>query len=475
MQEFWDEVIPEAPVWNWHIKYLCDELQIIAERVFQNKPKLYDLIINISPGSTKSIICSIMYPAWIWTRMHTAVIITGSYVERLALKLSLKCRDVITSEKYKACFPAITLRKDQNAKSLYMNTNKGEKIACSVNGNITGSHGHFILIDDPLDPEEAASELQLESANNWMSGTLSSRKKDKVVTPIILIMQRLHQNDCTNDMIERIKSAQKIAMRSGDREAKLMLKHICLPAEVSDKIKPPELENHYVNGMMDPIRLPRSVLNEQMAVGDYHYAGQYMQYPVPKGGGSFKTDLLNIETAIPDKWMCKMRFWDKAGTEGGKGAYTVGVLLGQDINQRWWVLDVIRERLGSFKREQLIKRTAMADGYGVLVGVEQEPGSGGKESAENTVKNLAGWTVMVDKPSGSDSSKELRAEPYSVQVNAGNVYLKQAEWNTDYINELKFFPRSTFKDQVDASSGAFNKLTIRKRRAGSLFKKNRRR
>lgn len=474
MKEFWHEVIPEAPVWNWHIKYLCNELQTIAERVFKNQPKAYDLIINISPGSTKSIICSIMYPAWIWTRMETAVVITGSYVERLSLKLSLKCRDVIQSEKYRACFPSVVLRKDQNAKSLFMNISKGEKIACSVGGNITGSHGHFIIVDDPLDPEEAASELELDNANNWMSGTLSSRKKDKVATPIILIMQRLHQNDCTNDMIERSKGAQKIAMRSGDRNAELLLKHICLPAEVSDKIQPPELVRFYKDGMMDPIRLPRSVLNEQMAVGDYHYAGQYMQYPVPKGGGSFKTGKINIETAIPTHWICKCRFWDKAGTKGGKGAFTVGLLMGQDLDKRWWILDVVRDRLGSFEREVLIKQIAMIDGYSILIGIEQEPGSGGKESAENTVRNLAGWTVIIDKPSGSDSSKEARADPFSVQVNAGNVYLKQAEWNADYINELKYFPRSTFKDQVDSSSGAFNALTRRRRRAGSLFKKKRR-
>lgn len=416
-----------------------------------------------------------MFPAWVWTRMATAVIITGSYVERLSLKLALKCRDVIECEKYSQCFLNIKLRKDQNAKSLYINTKKGEKIACSVGGNITGSHGHFIIIDDPLDPEEAASELQLESANEWISGTLSSRKKDKVVTPIILIMQRLHQNDCTNDMIERSKSAQKIAMRSGERDAPLRLKHICLPAEVSDKIQPPELIKFYKDGMMDPIRLPRSVLNEQMAVGDYHYAGQYMQYPVPKGGGAFKTAKLNIETAIPIKWLQKCRFWDKAGTKGGKGAFTVGLLMGQDLDKRWWVLDVIRERLGSFEREELIKQTAIMDGYDVLIGIEQEPGSGGKESAESTVRNLAGWNVIIDKPSGADSSKEARADPFSVQVNAGNVYLKQAEWNADYINELKYFPRSTFKDQVDSSSGAFNALTRRRRRAGSLFKKKRKR
>lgn len=467
MKEFWETVIPETPVWNWHIEYLCEELQIIAERVFINKVKLHDLIINISPGSTKSIICSIMYPAWIWTRMKTGVVITGSYVERLALKLSLKCRDVIESEKYKKCFPGIKLRKDQNAKSLYINTAKGEKIACNVGGNITGSHGHFLIVDDPLDPEEAVSELKLEAANRWMTGTLSSRKKDKTVTPTILIMQRLHQDDCTANMIEHINKTALL----NDTSPKL--KHICLPAEVSDKIKPKHLKRFYRKGLMDPVRLPRSVLNEQLAFGEYHYAGQYMQYPVPIGGGMFKTGRLRIDTNAPLKWSRKCRFWDKAGTEGGKGAFTVGLLLGLDREKRWWILDIQRGRWGSAEREKIIKQIAEVDGYDSLIGIEQEPGSGGKESAENTVRNLAGWRVRIDKPSGSGSSKELRADPASVQVNNGNVTLLRADWNIDFISELSFFPFSKFKDQVDAFSGAFNILAKKKKRAGALFTKKR--
>jgi predicted phage terminase large subunit-like protein len=143
--------------------------------------------------------------------------------------------------------------------------------------------------------------------------------------------------------------------------------------------------------------------------------------------------------------------------------------MGQDIEGRFWILDVIRGRWASNEREKIIKQTAIIDGRDIIVGIEQEPGSGGKESAENTVRNLAGWRVVVDKPSGADSSKELRADPYSVQVNNGNVSMIRADWNTDYIQELMFFPRSTFKDQVDASSGAFNTICKRKRRAGALF------
>jgi len=470
VKEFWDVIIPERFIDNWHIGYLCSELQILAERMMRWEPKEYDLIINISPGSTKSIICSIMLPAWIWLRMPTARIIAGSHTYSLAMDLSLKCRDLIKSDRYRATFPSIRLRDVQDTKSYFMNTQRGSRYAVSVGGSVVGMHGHILIIDDPIDPEKAISEVELKTANRWMSQTLPTRKVDKVVVPTILIMQRLHQDDCTANMIEQIKTAQR--MDGGP----LKLKHICLPAELTNRVKPRFLAKKYINNLMDPVRLPMSVLNENKAVaGEYGYAGQFLQWPVPLGGGMFKTTKIKVEEDIPVKlrWKERVRFWDKAGTEGGKGAFTVGLLMGEDKEKRFWVLDVIRVRLDSAEREALIRQTAEADGKDVIIGIEQEPGSGGKESAENTVKNLAGWRVRIDKPSGAGSSKELRADPYSVQVNNGNVVLKRGDWNVDYLSELSFFPFSKYKDQVDSSSGSFNILTKRKKKAGGLFRKNR--
>lgn len=438
----------------------------MAERVFRGEDKEYDLIINISPGSTKSITCSVMFPGWIWTRMPSARIICGSHTDKLAMDLSLKCRDLIYSDKYQVIFPDIRMRGDQNTKSYFMNTKRGSRYAVGVGGSVVGMHGHFLIIDDPLDPEKAISEAELKTANRWMSETLPTRKVDKAVVPTILIMQRLHQDDCTANMIEQIEAVQRLD------GGKLKLKHICLPAELTDKINPKCLADNYVDGLMDPIRLSQSILNENKAViGEYGYAGQFLQWPIPLGGGMFKTLKIKIDEVIPTKWLKRVRFWDKAGTEGGKGAFTVGLLMGLTKDNRFWLLDVIRGRWDSYEREHLIKQTAIADGRNVIIGVEQEPGSGGKESAQNTVRNLAGWRVVIDKPSGTGSSKELRADPYSVQVNCGNVSMKRADWNVDYLSELSFFPYSKYKDQVDASSGAFNMLAGGIKRMGALFHK----
>jgi len=102
--EYWDTAVSEPIILNWHIPFLCDQLQVLAERVFLGLPKQYDLIINIPPGSTKSTICSVMLPPWIWGRMNTARVIGASYAHNLAMDLSRKNRDVVTSDKYLACF-----------------------------------------------------------------------------------------------------------------------------------------------------------------------------------------------------------------------------------------------------------------------------------------------------------------------------------------------------------------------------------
>lgn len=469
VQEFWGVIIAEEPVWNWHIKYLCDELQILAEKVFKGEAREYDLIINIPPGTTKSTIVSIMFPAWTWTRMPSARHLNGSHTDQLVLDLSRKCRMILKSEKYRACFPEIKLSEDQDAKGYFTNTKGGMRLCCTVGGkNPMGFHAHFISIDDPIDPQKITSEAEIKSANDFMKDTVPSRKVDKNITVTILTMQRLHQNDPTGNWLDRCRSSKGVEK----------VKHICLPAElrcedvIDEKTKeiigkewnckPEELRHKYKNNLLDAVRLPENILLEYKAKGRFFYSGQFMQDPVPLGGGMFLTKKLHISSDVPKKFDRIVRYWDKAGTEGD-GAYTAGVLMAVKYiptptgrESEFWVLDVQRFQEESATREKIIMDTAKIDGHSVMIGVEQEPGSGGKESAESTIKRLAGYRVRKDCPKGD---KALRADPYSVQVNDGNVWLKIGEWNRDYIDEMRYFPESTYKDQIDASSGAFSLLT----------------
>ncbi len=460
IQYFWSEYSQDTFSPNWHIEYICEELEIVARRVAANKPKLYDLIINVPPGSTKTAIVSIFFPIWCWVNWYWMRFITASYTNSLSLESAEYSRDVIRSDRFKEIFPELGIKQDKDTKSNFRVVKKdfvkqgrvprlsigGNRFSTSVTGTVTGFHGHINIWDDPLDPIKALSETEIKKANHWMDNTLAFRKVNKKVTATIGIMQRLHQNDPTAHLL-------------ANRE-KGSIKHICLPGEIKnyrDKVRPVELIKRYSkDGLLDVNRLDWEVLKSLQTLGQFTYGGQIGQDPVPLGGGMFKTDHFVILDRVPVEHdvVQTVRYWDKAGTEGG-GAYTVGAKLCKLKAGTFVVLDIKRGQWSSEKREAIMKACANADGAACKIYVEQEPGSGGLESAEATIRNLVGFSTHKDRPTGS---KEDRADPYSVQVNNGNVQILKGEWNKEYIDELKNFPNSTYKDQTDASSGAFNKL-----------------
>jgi predicted phage terminase large subunit-like protein len=268
-------------------------------------------------------------------------------------------------------------------------------------------------------------------------------------------MQRLHQDDPSGHILAKNKEN---------------IRHICLPGEIRsyrDKVQTQELIEKYVDDLLDPHRLNWTSLEDLEAdLGQYGYAGQIGQDPTPPGGGMFKVDHFQMIDVMPRpiEIMNTVRYWDKAATaanskEKGKGCYTVGVKMSQLANKRWLIWDVKRGKWGTNEREAIIKETAYADGTKVEVWVEQEPGSSGKDSADATIRNLPGFVCKAEKPTGD---KGFRADPLSVQVNVGSVLLLRGDWNHDFIEEFRFFPFSTYKDQVDAASGGFTKLLGKK-------------
>ena len=459
---FWSEVSGDSFKPNWHIEYLCDELEKMAYLVGDKKAKMHDLIINIPPGTTKTIICSIMFPAWCWTKWYRMQFITASYSATLALESAEKSRDLIRSEKFARLYPEIGIKDDKDTKSNFRCikrtwaipgraphiSNGGNRYSTSVGGTLTGFHGHILIIDDPLNPHQAASEKELENANRWMEQTLPTRKTDKEVTVTVLVMQRLHQNDPTGRIIEKKKEK---------------IRHICFPGQIRDYgayIKPESAKQFYKDDLLDPVRLNWSILHElETDLGQYGFAGQIGQNPSPPGGGMFKIDFIAAVDSMEEREITKtVRYWDKAGTQDG-GAYTAGVRMSRLRNGKFLIHHVARGQWATDKRETIIKHTAEVDGITTHVGIEQEPGSGGKESAESTIRNLAGYYIKADKPTGD---KIFRADPFSVQVNYGNVIMVQGAWNKAFLDELEMFPNGTYTDQVDAASGAFHMLTAKK-------------
>lgn len=466
----WPELSGQPFVANWHIAYLCKELEQIAHNVGNRLPKDHDLLINVPPGSTKTILCTIVFPVWCWTQWYWMRFITASYSAILALESAEYSRDLIRSARFQEVYPELTIKQDKDTKSNYKIVKSelsqyshrmiyrvgGGRFSTSVGGTLIGFHGDIIIWDDPLKPQNT-SESEIETANRWIDETLPTRKTDKAVSTVIGIMQRIHQNDPSGHILEKKKSN---------------LKHICFPGEIRnyyEQLQPKDVARFYKDDLFDARRMDWSVLLDlEEDMGQYGYAGQIGQNPTPTGGGMFKVDHFQTVHSVPPKEeiLQTIRYWDKAATQGtgrsgtgGKGCFTVGVKMSKLTKNRYFVWDVKRGKWSTNERERVILETAWADGHDVYVYVEQEPGSGGKESAEATIRNLAGYSCYADRPTGD---KQKRADPYSVQVNNGAFLLLSGLWNAAFIEEHRFFPFGTYKDQVDASSGAVNHLFSRK-------------
>lgn len=240
---FWDCIATNELVANWHIKAICDELQPHVERAMRLEKKEGDIIINICPGTTKSSIVSQVLCAWCWAKHPETIMISSTGSSQLTNKNSLKTRDIILSNKYQELFPHVVLRKDASAKTFYQNTEGGVRYSFTTKGDPIGNHAHIIIQDDPESQSEAKSKVQMERSNEGMKA-LSTRMIDKTTTLRILLMQRLSPIDSTT-----------FAMKTFDNPI-----HICLPARLSDLVKPDKFREMYIDGLLDPVRLSEEVL-----------------------------------------------------------------------------------------------------------------------------------------------------------------------------------------------------------------------
>ena len=435
---FWDVIIPEKFTDNWHIEYLCNELQEVMTRVFNREASLHDLVVNIPPGTSKTTIATVMLPAWSWINDPSVRSMTASYSAQLSADHSVKSRDIIKSDKFKRLFPGLNIRQDFDNKTHYKNNHNGERFATSLKGTATGFHAHVIIIDDPLNPKEASSEVERENANNFFRSTIPTRKIDKAVTPTILIMQRLHDEDPTGYFLEQKKKGLKVKL-------------ICLPAEISKDVTPSILRKKYVNGLLDCNRMTRDILDDfKIRLGSYGYAGQMMQTPSPSDGGiwkqahflTFDDDQINVEevTNIGSDW-------DLAYTEKQQNSASAFVTAGL-YNSKMYVFDVGFKWL---EFPQLIKYMKVQRAPHYI-----EAKASGK-SAKQTLTNQGIPAIEVNVDGGDKIARSQMSSPY---VEAGMVCVHRRVIDKllhDDSQGLLKFPNA--KDDLnDAFVQAINRL-----------------
>ena len=432
---------------NWHHGVLCEYL----DRFVTGERKR--LIVCMPPRHGKSELVSRRLPAYIFGRNPDARIIACSYSADLAQRMNRDVQRIMDDQAYAALFPDTHLFGKnirtvadgswlRNSDIFEIVGRSGTYRSAGVGGGIGGMGFDYGIIDDPIKNREEADSLRYrDKVWDWWQSTFYPRAEKDAA--ILLTTTRWHSDDIAGRILEsedasdwQVISFPAVCDAVGNPDD---------PREIGDPLWPDKYDS-------------AALAKIKTAIGAYQWASLYQQRPRPREGGMFRSHWFKTCDAIPHNAM-RVRWWDKAATEGD-GDYTAGVLVAY-VDGVFVIEDVIRGQWSSGERDKIIRHTAERDaliGLTVTYWGEQEPGSGGKDSAQSFVRLLAGFDVHTEPTTGS---KESACEPLAAQAEAGNVAIKRAAWNPAFINEACEFPSGKHDDMIEAAARASNKLAAR--------------
>lgn len=420
---------------NWHVDVIAAALEECRVG------KLRRLIINLPPRSLKSHISSVSYSAYLLGHNPSAQIICASYAQPLADHLAGQCRTLMQSEWYKEVF-GTRLDPRKTALNDFATTAGGFRLATSVGGVLTGRGADCIVIDDPSKPDEAMSDTQRARVNEWYDHTLVSRLNDKRYGVIIIVMQRLHEDDLVGHVLPQ-----------GGWE---ILKFPAI-AEVDEKhvIETPrgqEIVVRRAGEALHPDREPPEELNRlRRNLGEYHFAAQYQQNPSPLGGGMIKREWFKAcaQSELPEEFDLIFQSWDTANKDTELSDYSVCTTWGV-ANEHLYLVDVLRERLlyPDLKRA-VAEQAARYKPENILI---EDKSSGTALIQELVAEGI--HAVTAYKPRGD---KKMRMHAASNRIENGFVHIpERADWLPEYLHEMELFPKGAYNDQVDSTSQALD-------------------
>lgn len=475
-RDAWRVVEPASPlVWNWHLDAICDHLEAVSRGQIQK------LLINVPPGFAKSLIVSVIWPAWMWTWRPDWRALFGSYALDLAHRDSVRCRDLIESDWYRERFrydwergaELWRLKDDQDTKTEYKNTRSGSRGAISVDGKGTGLRGNCVCVDDPINVKDAFSKAVRDSAINWWDRTMRTRLDDQTRDAFVIIMQRVHDEDLSGHVLDQ-----------GGYE------HLCLPMEFEH-----ERRCHTSIGFEDPRteegellfekKFPPAVIKDlKVSLGD-DYEGQFQQRPNAEGGGMFKLEWWRFfrfdddapahferpkgASALPTRQLIRAGWrWDQivisvdcnfkdvveAKSKKGKGPDHVSITVWGVKGADRFLLYRFNKAIGFTETVEQFREVCKAfpRAYKKLV----EDKANGPAVINTLTHEISG--ILPITPEGG---KESRANAIAPQVKAGNVYLWEGLGTLairDYMAEMGAFPRGRHDDDVDSTSQALNEI-----------------
>tara|TARA_R110000851_G_scaffold50512_2_gene120558 strand:+ start:3400 stop:4878 length:1479 start_codon:yes stop_codon:yes gene_type:complete len=427
---------------NWHIDLMAEYLEACYER------KIKRLIINIAPRCGKSLSVSTAFPAWVLGKDPKNRFLVASSGDKLTRRLSRDTKAIMDTDWYKEIFPSTIIGGGPDNETLYKTTAGGARQAVTTGQKVTGDGGNFLIVDDPTDASDAGKENARETINDWFDGTFLSRLDDKENDVIIIVMQRLHEDDLTGHLL-----------------AKGGWEHLVIPAEFEEDttytypMSGKEITMKAGESFFED-RLPLRVLERTaLEMGSYMYNGQYMQRPAPVGGGFFQTkDFRQYLNPAKYKWI--IHSWDTSFKAKGDNDPSVCTIYGVKDNLDADLLRVFKEKM----EYPQLRRTAMKmaeDDQPDYILIE-DAASG--QVLIQDMKAETKFNIMAIKTKAK--SKEDRANTAQGYIEAGRLGLPvTAPWLEAYIYEMSTFPVGSNDDQVDSTTQLINWLKMKERRS----------
>lgn len=431
---------------SWHHRQLAEHLDAVLAGTIRR------LMVFMPPQHGKSEQVSRRFPAFALGKYPDWPIIATSYGSELATDMSREVQKVIDSREYRALFPGTRLATARDVGQVRMAAEfdvvgrQGGYYAAGVGAGITGRSMMLGIVDDPIKSrEEAESEAYRKRVWNWYVSDFSTRMIGDQ-TRIVLVQTRWHEDDLAGRLLRAAREnpladqwtvltlpAVATGLRDGD------------PRQIGDALWPTRFSTQWLEA-------------KRLGSGVYDWSALYQQQPVPPGGAMAQRDWFKITPVRRAGVKRRCRCWDIAGTKPTPGRdpdWTVGTLIAEHHDKTWTVEHVVRVRTTAGSVDALIKQTAQADGRAVLVREFLDPGAAGKAVIASHLTLLPGYDYDKLPQTGE---KSTRWRPFFVQAEGGNVYLLQAAWNRDWLDEMAMVPYGLHDDQADSAAGGFNAL-----------------
>lgn len=456
-KEFWSEIDKSSELVDEpHIKYICDWQQQIIENIEQKRPQP-PALINQPPSTGKSTMAWAGV-TWAFARNHGFRVLYSSHNQDLAIKNSRGVKDILTSEKYQRLFPgAFDLRRDERGVINFKATNGSSFKTASTMKSPIGNHFNLVIIDDPSDPDDALSKIKAAKANRFVDALPSRGLGD---FGLLMIMQRLTESDPAGHWLE-------VYGESG-------LNWICLPAELSNRVRPAAAASIYsAEGLLSPIRLPKSRL-QQLAKGlQSQYAGQYEQHPVPLAGGLLKKDWFNKLEYSDFLKLIEVRNYKVVWNFDADTAYTAkqtndpsailcsawipeeNTLFIKDVFEGWLEADDLLETLKS-----IVARNLEGETYASQSLLYIEPKASGPTIYQVLRKSTAINVATAKAPTTEKVSRLNGIVPFCASkkvVVLKDTYQKD-KWNEKFINQITTVPFSKHDDMADCLVQAIERI-----------------